>query len=462
MTGGYNPPAMSGNNPAKIFNGSAAAMAISATLLGMALQVNDGLFAPAAAMLLALAFAVCLAGAFLKLRPVSEKWLAWLLAGLTFSQMIAMFFHRAGASEATVPSVDHRPFFIGVCVAIAAVALIITGSRRVMIVGFVALMLSFSALGIWKLRAAPDPQNDVVVVHHEAAHALAKGINPYTITFPNIYGPDAYVYPREVMRDGRILFGYPYPPLMLVSTASAQNFLGDFRYAQLLAMVATGLLLVMIRPGRVGMLAAALLMFTPRSFYVLETGWTEPINVALLTLATLGMARQSRWLPAALGVLAVSKQYLPAIVLMPNVAPTPALPRSTGRVGWRVAPVMIAILSASAVTLPLVLWDVRAFWHSVFEVQFAMPYRADALNFMAWWGSFRPGWIGPAWLGFAALFVTLAAAHRRRLRFTAAFVVCYFAFFAFGKQAFANYYFFLIGAMACDICLGSTEESAET
>ena len=66
---------------------------------------------------------------------------------------------------------------------------------------------------------------------------------------------------------------------------------------------------------------------------------------------------------------------------------------------------MIAILSASAVTLPLVLWDVRAFWHSVFEVQFAMPYRADALNFMAWWGSFRPGWIGPAWLGFAALFV---------------------------------------------------------
>jgi hypothetical protein len=444
---------MPGRTAAQNF-GRSAVLALSAMLLGLALQVNDGLYSPLAVALLAISGVVCVAGLLLQqtVRGDSRR-LAWFVATLVGAQLVVMFFHRAGASETTVPPSGHGPMVAGLCVALAALGLITLGNRHTVIVGFVLLLTTFAALGVWKIRAAPHPQNDIYLVHVDAAQALSRGINPYTITFRDIYGPDAHVYDPRFVRDGKLQFGYTYPPIPLMLTSAAHIVLGDFRYAQLLAMLAMAIFLAMIRPNRIGMLIAALLVFTPRSFYVIETGWTEPISAMLLAGTVWCAERRSKQgsaslpisLPMSFGLLLASKQYLPAALLFPSIARGQSLRVRLGVAGFAVLTIIVA-------TLPFLVWDFRAFGHSVIEVQLHGPYRADALSFAAWWGARHPGWIAPSWPGFAALLAALAVAHWRRLSFTAAFVLCYFAFFAFGRQAFANYYYLIMAAIACEIC----------
>src|SRR5262249_55404593 len=151
---------------------------------------------------------------------------------------------------------------------------------------------------------------------------------------------------------------YPYPPLTLLLTAPAQILFGDFRYAQLLAMLLTGVFIALVRPDRVGMLAAALLLFTPRCFYVLESGWTEPLSAMLLAASVLCAVRSPRALPVALGLLLASKQYLPAAILLaPMLSKRP------------LKDLAIALATAFIVTAPLALWDLSAFLHSAVTLQ---------------------------------------------------------------------------------------------
>ena len=76
--------------------------------------------------------------------------------------------------------------------------------------------------------------------------------------------------------------------------------------------------------GRVGFAAAALFLLSPRGFYVLEHGWTEPFVVMLLAATVFCACRRPRWTPLMLGLLLFSKQYifiaLPAMLLL---APRP-------------------------------------------------------------------------------------------------------------------------------------------
>src|SRR6185295_8463076 len=106
---------------------------------------------------------------------------------------------------------------------------------------------------------------------------------------------------------GRLQFGYPYPPLTLLLTTVA-HLLGDFRYAQLAAMTLAGGLLAFARPGRNALAAAALLLFTPRGFFVLEAGWTEPFAVLFLAATVFALCRAPRWAAIPLGLLLASKQ----------------------------------------------------------------------------------------------------------------------------------------------------------
>ena len=48
----------------------------------------------------------------------------------------------------------------------------------------------FVALGAWTILHTPDPHIDVTLAHRVASDALLRrGMDPYTTTFPNIYGP---------------------------------------------------------------------------------------------------------------------------------------------------------------------------------------------------------------------------------------------------------------------------------
>src|SRR4051794_12601709 len=190
-------------------------LALAAVLLGMALHLNDGLYSPTGVAVLLGSFVLALVGAFTRrgvLGSMPTKWFGLLLCVLIALQLLAMLYKPAGASAATGPLVSRRPFDAGLGIAVVAVALIGLGGPGVALPGFIVLLLAHASIGIWKIRTAPSPKMDVCVFHVDSAHALARGHNPYAVTFPNIYAPDPHVYGPDTVRDGRCLFGYPYMP----------------------------------------------------------------------------------------------------------------------------------------------------------------------------------------------------------------------------------------------------------
>jgi len=375
-----------------------------------------------------------------------------LLLALLITQLLAMLLRPAGASAATAPLTDQRPFDAAIFVALGAIAAIGLAHRRSIVVAAFALLLAtHAAIGVWKIRTAPQPRIDVFIFHTHAIDALVRGVNPYSITFPNIYEPQTWTYAPGIVRDGRLQFGFPYPPIVLLYTAPAQLLAGDFRYAYLLAMLMGGVLVAAIgRFTRSALLLAAVLLFTPRTFYVLEMGWTEPLSAMLLAATVLTALRWPRLAPVALGLVVASKQYLPLALLGLALMYRPSAP-------WRrvMRDLLLAMLVGGAVTLPLALWEPAGFWRSAVTLQLHQPYRADSLSLLAWWGSTRPGWIGPVWPAFALAGGAVLAAMLRCGRgpgaFAAGVALVLFVFFAFNKQAFANYYYLVIAGLCISI-----------
>ena len=116
--------------------------------------------------------------------------------------------------------------------------------RAVARLWFPAVLVIHLALGVWMMSASPSPPIDVVQVHQRALRALGRGRNPYRITFTNIYGrrPRASTTRRR-SSGGRVLFGYPYPPMSLLLAAPGQLMFRDYRYAELAALVGAAALL---------------------------------------------------------------------------------------------------------------------------------------------------------------------------------------------------------------------------
>jgi hypothetical protein len=113
----------------------------------------------------------------------------------------------------------------------------------------------------------------------------------------------------------------------------------------------------------------------------------------------------------------------------------------------------LAVLVAAIVTLPFAVWNWPGFYRSLVELQFLQPFRDDALSYLAW---FELGEVpGIAVVGFALLVPAGALIAWRAARTPAGFATAagfaYLMLFAFNKQAFANYYYFVIGALCCAV-----------
>jgi hypothetical protein len=426
----------------------APALLLAAVALGAALQVNFGQYHPAAMLWLTVALALCLIGVaapWAKLGRRLERRVGWVV-GVALAVEFALLLSRGPSATGQLAGgrANLWPFRAAVLTAAALTALALLGPARLRRACVVAMLISYAALGFSVLRAAPNPGVDVVLFQRDATRALLDGKSPYALTFPNPYADPARFYGPGIVRDGRLQFGYPYPPLSLFMAVPG-HLLGDFRYAQLIAMTAAGALIALARPGRLATSAAAVLLFTPRGFFVLEAGWTEPFAVLLLATTVFVACRRPRALAVPLGLLVAVKQYLALGLFL-----VPLLPRGIRQtrpaLTWRTMAV------AAAVTLPMALWDLPAFVRSAVLLQFRQPFRDDALSYLA--AAFHAtGWQGPAWIAFALAGATLVLCLRTCPRtpagFAAALAVVCFVFFAFGKQAFCNYYHFVIGALCC-------------
>jgi len=433
-------------------------LTLAAVVLSHALQISDGHFQVAALRWLTLTLLACVA-AFALPRRWGRRLPPQALPVALGLGLAAQFVQLARQPPGIYPDIvwpdAYAPYVVGLGIAAALVVAGLADARRLRRVWFPALLLVQLALGAWVIRHAPAPPIDVFVFQQEGSAALLRGENPYTLTFPNIYGDGAY-YGPGLDHDGRLAFGFPYPPLSLFLALPSYLLAGDHRYAQLLALALAGALLALARPGRVGALAAALLLFSPRVFFVLEQGWTEPFLILLLALVVACACRWPRALPVAFGLLLAVKQTLvfaplTAFLLVGEVVGGVVGSRGRWRDWWRL--VWRAGGVALAISLPLALWNVRGFVVSVVTLQLYQPLRPDALSYVAWLA--RANLPAPGWLAFAAIVPACALALWRGARtpagFAAAMALIYLTFFAFNKQAFCNYYFFALGALCAAI-----------
>jgi hypothetical protein len=435
----------------------AAMLMIAATLLGRAIYVSRGLIVPnevpwgiawlTGAIVVA---ALALIGPMPRASRATARQIA-LVVGLAcivvnFMQLAvklpAIYLNQQGIDEFP------RYRFAIVSTGLLAVAAISArpGPIRQFTIGLV--LMAVLATGLWTIARSPAPFIDVFVFHRDATTALAGGANPYAMTFPDIYGGRAPWYTPELLQDGRVQAGYPYPPAELLALMPAHALGRDVRSVHLVAAIAAAALIGVGGRSRLTVIAAMLFISTPTTFLVIESAWTEPIQVLLLIATVLLAYRLPGAMPAALGLLIASKQYLPpAMALVPLLCGF-----HWRRIGITCA---LALATAAVVTVPFVLWDPHAFWSSVVTLTNRFPFRPDALNYLGWWSAGDASFAAPRWLGIAVLAAGIAIclwrAPRGPMGFAGSIALCFLLFFAFSKHAFANYYYFVIGAMCAAI-----------
>jgi hypothetical protein len=447
--------------------GRAVLVILTATTLAFAVDRNDGAYDPMAIASLIVALLLGLSAALAPDRSLSL--LSHRLAPrIAITLCIAIQFAIA-ASEAPaayplfrVNSFDAAGSTIGYqnlqfYWALTALAALLTGSllsRRPLLGSLTVPVLAvlFMALCVWLLRHDTKPFIDVLAFQRDSTAALAHGRNPYSIRFLTVYpGQYDWWYGPGMTQNGLTTFGYPYMPLNLFINLSG-FLLGDVRYTGAAAVALAALLMSRIRRGTYAAfpaLAAAALMFMPRTLYVVNFAWSEPVVVLLLALTVYCAVRLPTLLPYALGFLIASKQFMCVALVL-----TPLL------VGWNwrrlLAVAVPACLTAAVVTLPLALLDFPSFVRSVVKFQMMTPFRSDSLSLLVLAKrSLHLTADPPSAIGFAVLAAVAVLTLLRRksgpAEFAIGLAVCLLAFFAFNKQAFLNYYFLVIGALWCAV-----------
>jgi hypothetical protein len=304
----------------------------------------------------------------------------------------------------------------------------------------------------------PQPGIDVWDIQQIAADAIAKGLNPYGIDYPNSYGPGTkYLQTWALSPDGWRVIWNPYAPLPLLLNVPAMRLLHDVRWTSIVCttFAAWGIW----RLGKktvTAELAAVLLLFQPRAFMLVEKSWTDPMTLATLVLALLAVERwrvrdaaatlagrapdPSGWILTGLAsaLLCGSKQYSP-LVFVPLFFAMPA--RGRGKAA------ALAVAGAVAVMLPFYLGNPRGFINGVVIFQTKTPFRADALSWPA--AVVKLG--GPRllpWPAFVLVVGTLVLTLRKRISSAHAMAAAAAALMLLllpNKQAFLNYYWLAVG-----------------
>jgi hypothetical protein len=429
--------------------------AIAAFAVGQAVQVANGNLHPESIKWLTIAcvatFAAVVLPTFGLIEWAGERAVVLVLGAGVAYQFTQLLTHPPGIYLRIGGAVTGNDFVIGLVISALLVGACLSSRPWLGRLAFVLLLVAFVWLGRWLIKASPSPFIDVFVFQRDGVAALLQGNNPYALRYPDIYGNSPF-YGEGLSINGQLQFGYPYFPLSLLLALPGQVLFGDYRYSQLAAMVLSAGFIAYARPGRVGAAAGALLLFTPRVFFVLEQGWTDPFVLLGISAVVFVSARWKRPVPWVLGLLIAVKQY--TIFMVP--AALKLLPRPFD---WRWVAKAVGI--AAVVTLPFFFWGPKDFWHDVVALQVLQPFRTDALSYLSW--SNGPDGHWPTSLAFIAAVVGVLLGLWRQPRTPAGFAaVCalsYLGFFAFNKQAFCNYYYFTLGALL--VVVGGTAPDEE-
>jgi uncharacterized membrane protein len=419
----------------------ALGMAAAAWLTGAAIHWNNGYYDPWAMLLITAAIVIgawaCLTRPAPGIESLSGSVVVVTLAAAIAIDVVLMW-QRAAAN----------PIVVAGIAALGVLGVVQAFDLRTLRLPLVGVMLgAFWIVASATVRLNPSPHIDVLMFQQMGAASLLDGENPYEDRYPNFYEANPEFYgPGVVDVNRHLTVGLPYPPLSLVLTLPGYVLGRDSRYADIAAVVASAGLMFLSGASRWTGLMAALFLLTPRALFLIEYAWTETIFAFTFSLMMFCAIRWRRGLPYALGLFLATKQY--------SVFALPFVPLLLGRTGRRrdaVRLVTLGLAVAAVVTLPFFLWNPQAFWRSVVVFQFLQPLREDSLSHVVWIHKYFPGVPGLPSISFLVLAVMAALLWWQRqptpAYFAGAVGVTHLALFAFSKQAFANYYYFVITAL---------------
>jgi 4-amino-4-deoxy-L-arabinose transferase-like glycosyltransferase len=232
---------------------------------------------------------------------------------------------------------------------------------------------------------------------------------------------------------------------------------GDMRWANLGLLALAGAALIWGR-GKYGVLAAVLLLTTPRVLFVLEQAWTDAYIIGLLAVTVWTAVKFPRYAAFAFGTLVSAKQYM--IFLMPLgllLIPPPWDRQKVLRF------VGEAVIAALVINLPWLLWNPKALIAAT--TVSGHPFRADSLSFLANTAvNGQPTW--PVYIQLALLVPTYALIAWRSARgpggFALSCALVLGVFFSFSKHAFCNHHFLVLGCAAVALGFSLVDYQATT
>lgn len=420
--------------------GSLLALCASATFQ-LACAVRRGQFQPTAVMLLVAAGVLVVAA----LRARGRIEARWLLAPILVVAAHGVLYWMP------LPLARHDATLIALVpelLAVATFSYLVRVSPLVAHVRFAAVLALVVVLGASVIAESPHPPIDVFDLQTQGADDLLAAHDPYaTVSVVDTNDPDERV-------------PYTYMPVTLVATTLARAATGDIRWAMIAALLLAGLAarqaLRRTAPDAPALLgdATALILFAgPLVGFVIEESWVDVVPLGLVCAAVWALACERTTLAAVLfGFGLAGKQ--PMVVCMPLLLLVPGI----GRRGF-----IIAAGVAIATVLPFLLWNPSAFSSGTVAYFAHLAPRTDALtlsNLIAMRFHHRPSELYGLVLAVAG--VALAWRHVPRGPGTFLLVSCgvLLAFFAFGRLAFANYYFLLAGLAAAGSAASYASESA--
>lgn len=268
---------------------------------------------------------------------------------------------------------------------------------------------------------------DVGIMMQEASAHLLAGRNPY-ITPTAGYG------------------GFNYPPMHLLLPLPFYVLFGDSRFGTVVwELIGIAFLyrlvtaeLVSAQLIRLSELVMLLFVWQPRSLFVIEQAWGEPLAVGVAGAAFYFFYRRpaGRVGDVLFGVLFTVKQYLiymalPVLILY----------------GFNWKRYLTVALTCLLVTLPFFLWDPLAFYNRNVLHFFQLPIQTNSLGLTGYvWeqqGVLIPRWISPLAAGVLSLGLSFLLRRFVLLGYLHTVILALLCLFIFGQQAFANYYYLL-------------------
>ena len=389
---------------------------------------NNGHFDVRALALVLLSFGFVLRGIFLLGRKETPQ--ASMPSTASLALAVVILLYTSTLKEPGIYIIDHLYSAKVIVVSIVLLLLVTpfflfgrsTPSRARSIVLWIAIALAFT-LKIGMLSASPNPSIDVFTNLRNGVTSLLSGQNPYLA-----------------------VDSLDYLPSNLYLHIIPWWIFGDVRAVYILAELVTVLSFIFVRTRSITReqksLISLLFLFHPRSLFVLEQAWLDPLILMLLSLFL--VLRERRMLRVASGVFGYMmsmKQYL--IFLPIHFA---LLERNLKRFL-----IMIGVALLTVLPFVIVMGPIDFVRLAVLPL-ISTPFRADSLTVPAFLVNvLRTQGVTSLWsLGVGAIATLVSILLLKQLsattRFLAGSIVTMFSLFLFGAQAFCNYYY-LVGGM---------------